>query len=563
MNVTKKITIIVSIIVFLSVSALSVINYRASYREVLQAAGVELTGCANITTGIIDADGLLELINGDQSYLEQIESDIEWTITKKDIFETHYILSLDGTVLAADSHLKAQGFQASDDFMISDEAIEHVKSGHSYYTEVYHFGGMDRMTGYVPIFRDHNPQNEVIAINAIDFEGSIVSERTWEMTKPTLLVGLLLPFLAAIITSILVRRIVKPINWISTHVKQIAQGKLNIDPLEVHAKDELGLLAEDVNRMVKALRTVIQEVVTNSVQIAATSEELFARADDSNTSTNRIHLAINEMASGVEQQSRSTEIANQNLTDMASAIEKMSTQIGHLNKASNEAEQVAHSGRQVVNQTINQMTIINENTTDIHTIANRLDDKSREIDQIVNLITDISEQTNLLALNASIEAARAGEHGKGFSVVAEEVRKLAEQTGSATDQVARLINEVQAETKESVDKTKQGQTSVIEGTKLIKQTNDSFETILTTTAKNADQLTHLLGDVDSVKEQVDHLVNEVEEITQISVQSATSTNKINQSGEEQTMMMQDIYAASKELATIADKLQHSIEQFDY
>lgn len=561
-NVTKKITIIATIIVFLSVSALSFINYRSSYREVLQSAGVELTGCANITTGIIDPDALLELVNGNQDYLNQIENEIEWTVTQKEIFETHYILSLDGVVLAGDSHLKEQGFYASDQFVITEEAVEHVVSGHSYYTDVYFFGGMERITGYAPIFRDHDPQNEVIAINAIDFEGSIVGERTWEMAKPTLLIGFLLPIIAAFVTSLFVRRTVKPIQAISTHVNQVAQGKLNIEPLIINTKDELGTLANDVNEMVHSLQTVIKDVIENSELIVATSEELFARADDTSHSTERIHLAITELASGVEKQSLSTETANNNLSSMAQSIEQISKEIDDLTVASKEADQFAYSGREVVKQTMNQMETINQNTTEMNQIAKRLNDQSKEIDQIITMITDISDQTNLLALNASIEAARAGEHGKGFSVVAEEVRKLAEQTGVATDQVAHLVKEIQIETQTSLDKTEQGQRSVTEGNNLIAQTTDSFDKISTTTTKNAEQLTHLLGEIDLIRTQVNHLVNEVVEITAISQQSASSTMKINQSGEEQTIMMQDIYAASKELATIAEKLQLSIEGFD-
>lgn len=562
MNVTRKITIIATIIVFLSVGALSFINYRSSYREVLQSAGVELTGCANITTGIIDPDALLELTNGNQDYLNQIETEIEWTVTQKEIFETHYILSLDGVVLASDSHLKAQGFSASDQFMISEEAIEHVTSGHSYYTDVYHFGGMDRITGYAPIFRDHDPKNEVIAINAIDFEGSIVGERTWQMAKPTFLIGLLLPILAALITSIFVRRTVKPIEAISHHVNHVAQGKLNIEPLVVNTKDELGKLAADVNDMVDSLQVIIKEVVENSELIVATSEELFARADDTSNSTDRIHTAINELATGVEKQSQSTTTANNNLSLMANSIEKISEEIDQLTVASKDADQVAFSGREIVKQTMDQMQAINTNTSEMNQIAKRLNDQSKAIDHIINLITEISEQTNLLALNASIEAARAGEHGKGFSVVANEVRKLAEQTSEATDEVAHLVTEIQKETQTSLDKTEQGQRSVIEGNKLINQTNDSFNKISTTTSQNAQQLTQLLTEIDMISNQVNGLVLEVNEITAIAQQSATSTFKINQSGEEQTMMMQDIYAASKELATIAEKLQFSIERFE-
>ncbi|NMA90291.1 MAG: methyl-accepting chemotaxis protein [Amphibacillus sp.] len=562
MNVTRKITIIATIIVFLSVSALSFMNYRSSYREVLQAAGVELTGCANITTGIIDSEALFELVNGNEDRLNQIEEEIEWTVIQKEIFETHYILSLDGKVLAADSNLKAQGFSASDEFFLPDEAIEHILSGHTYYTEVYEFGGMKRLTGYAPIFKDHNPKNEVIAINAIDFEGSIVIERTWQMVKPTLIIGILLPIVAAVVTSLFVRRTIKPIQAISKHVNLVSLGKLNLEPLNINTKDELGQLARDVNEMVDSLKILIQEVVENSEVILATSEELFARADDTNHSTERIHDAISELATGVEKQSLSTETANQNLNNMAQSIQNISSEINELSQALQNADQIAYSGQEIVKETMEQMDKINENTNEMNQISKRLNEQSKEIDQIINLITSISEQTNLLALNASIEAARAGEHGKGFSVVANEVGKLAEQTSVAVDEVAQLVNEIQKETQVSLEKTNQGYQSVSQGNKLIALTTESFDKISKTTTQNAEQLTHLLEEIDLIREQVNGLVLEVNEITAIAQHSAKNTSQINQSGEEQTIMMQDIYAASKELATIAEKLHLSIERFE-
>lgn len=561
-SVTQKITAIVTIIVFLSISVLAIINYRSSYRQVLQAAGVELTGCANITTGIIDPDALLQLANGNDTYLAQIEEEIEWTINLKEIFETHYILSLDGEVLAADSHLKEQGLSSGDVFPLDDEAIHHIMQGHSYYTDVYEFGGMSRVTGYAPIFRDHNPQNEVIAINAIDFEGSIVTDRTWEMTKPTIIISLLLPFLAAIITIIFVRSIIKPIKPISKQVNQVADGKLNLEPLNIKSKDELGRLSTDTNQMVSKLRQVIQHVASTAQQIAATSEQLFASAEDTNASTDRVNKAIQEVASGVDEQSEYTHRANQNLTTIASQIDTITTQIKDATSASNHADQLSQSGSKIVGQTIEQINQIRDNTADISTITNSLNNKSKKIDQIISLITSISEQTNLLALNASIEAARAGEHGKGFSVVAEEVRKLAAETGSATDQVASLIGEIQQEAQQSVDITAKGQSTVESGIDYMNQTNEAFTTISATTSDTSKQLNTLSKDFVTIIEQMKNIVAEVDEITSIAEKSVSNTEQIANSGKEQKAMMQDITQASKELATIADQLQENIEMFD-
>lgn len=562
MSVTKKITTVVTIIVFLSISILAIINYRSSYREVLQAAGVELTGCANITTGIISADALLRLTEGDQSNLEQVENEIEWTINSKEIFETHYILSTEGIILAADSHMKEQGFSSGDAFAIDQEAIDHVMAGHSYHTEVYEFGGMSRITGYAPIFRDHNPQNEVIAINAIDFEGSIVETRTWEMTKPTILISLLLPFLAAIITIIFVRQIIKPIKPIGKHVNRVAEGELNLDPLDINKKDELGKLATDFNKMVEKLHQVIQHVSTTSQQIAATSEQLFASAEDTNTSTDRVNEAIQEVASGVDKQSDYTQRANQNLTTIATQIDTITNQIQDATRASNHADELSQSGSETVGKTIEQINQIRDNTADISDITNRLNDKAKKIDQIIGMITSISEQTNLLALNASIEAARAGEHGRGFSIVAEEVRKLASETGSATEQVAHLIGEIQKEAQQSVDITAKGQSTVETGIDYMNQTNEAFTTISSTTSDTSKQLNQLSTDFVTIKSQMENIVKEVDEITSIAEQSVERTEQIASSGKEQKAMMQDITSASKELATIAEQLQESIDMFD-
>lgn len=541
---------------------LAVINYRSSYQSVLQAAGVELTGCANITTGIIDPDALLQLADGDQSHLAQIENEIEWTINQKEIFETHYILSLDGNVLAADSHLKGQGFSAGDSFALDQEALDHILQGHSYYTEVYEYGDMSRVTGYAPIFRDHNPQNEVIAINAIDFEGSIVRERTWEMTKPTILISLLLPFIATLITMFVVRQIIKPIKPISKHVKQVADGHLNLDPLKINKRDELGELATDVNQMVTTLHHIIHQVATNSQQVAATSEQLFASAEETNTTTERINQAIQEVANGIEQQSQNTQQANKDLMDIANKIDTVTAQTHEATQASNHADELSQSGNKIVNQTIQQINQIRDHTDDISQMTNSLNKKAKEIDQIINLITGISEQTNLLALNASIEAARAGEHGKGFSVVAEEVRKLASETSLATDQVSNLIVEIQQEAQQSVDTTAKGQQAVDRGIELVSKSNKAFSTISSTTSESAQQLNQLSENIIAIKEQMKNIVTAVDGITSIAEQSAHNTEDIAHSGDEQKAMMQGITEASKELATIAEQLQASIEQFD-
>lgn len=562
LGVTGKITSIVMVIIFMSVGLLSVINYKSSYNQVLQAAGLELVGCANITTGIIDNDELKRLLSGDQSVLPKIEEDINWTITKKPIFETHYILGLDGKILAADKHLQDQGFKAGDDFYVDEVALDRVISmKHGEYTEIYEFGGMERLTGYAPIFEDHDPNKKVIAINAIDFNANIVKERTWEMAKTTIIIGILLPFIAALITVLIVRTMIKPVIQISEHVKEVASGQLNIKPLSFKNKDEIGQLSENFTSMTNSLKNIIENVSNSSKQLVITSQQLSVSTEETTRATNNISNSIQDVAIGMEHQMNHIVQTKNEMTTISDTIEQVENVIHKAMTVSNEAAETAQAGNQNVDKVIQQMTVIGTNTSTMNETIYTLNSKTKEINQILALITAVSEQTNLLALNAAIEAARAGEHGKGFAVVADEVRKLADESARATEQINILINEIQTEVQKSVKAIDDGTVAVKEGIEIVNKTSESFQKILETTSVSEKSLNIVTEQMVNIRKEFQQMLVLITEVANISTKTAENTEEITASSQEQTAVMQELADASQELAIMAEDLQKAISIF--
>ena len=252
-------------------------------------------------------------------------------------------------------------------------------------------------------------------------------------------------------------------------------------------KDELGKLGSSINMMLHNFRTLIKEVTDSIEHVASASEQLSASSEETTNATHQITAVIQEVASGSETQLHGAIESSKAIEEMSKDIQcithTITKRIDDSTKMENEAEQ----GNQSILQAVQQMENITESFKISSNIVDQLTERSKEIGQIASLITNIADQTNLLALNAAIEAARAGEHGKGFAVVADEVRKLAEQTAVSSKQVSDLIDLIQKDSISSVQSMNTVSEEVDEGLKQIYEVGKAFKRILLATQNVAQQ----------------------------------------------------------------------------
>jgi len=209
--ITRKLGFIIMGILLFSIVIIFISMYKTNYTEIQKAAGVEAYGCANITTALVKPADIEKIISGDKAASEKVGKDISWTVQHKDIFAGQYIMDTSGKLLAVDENLLNQGFHPEDMFQISPKDLEHLLAARApVYSDVYKFGGMKRLTGYAPIFKDHDPEKEIIAVSAIDFESSIVHTRTWDMIKGSFLFAIIPIILAGFATIYLIKKTTEP-----------------------------------------------------------------------------------------------------------------------------------------------------------------------------------------------------------------------------------------------------------------------------------------------------------------------------------------------------------------
>ncbi|WP_429841068.1 methyl-accepting chemotaxis protein [Brevibacillus sp. FIR094] len=357
------------------------------------------------------------------------------------------------------------------------------------------------------------------------------------------------------------RAISRPVLLITHAAEQIAAGNLASADIQIKNRDEIGELARHFSQMKHNLQDLLERVSFHSQQVAASSEELTASSELTRQTAENVSQSIQDIAAGAEQQVNDAENATQIAVSISQVMQQVSMSMNHAINSSVEANKTATEGNEVVAKSIEQMNEINQRVSSSTEVVNMLGEKSKEVGSIISIITEIASQTNLLALNAAIEAARAGEQGRGFAVVADEVRKLAEQSAQAASQIASIIGDIQRDTEKAIHVMSQGDVAVKEGVIMIEQAGVAFYKILGVVDEVSKRTQEMSGQINEANNGTVSVVEFIEGIAHVSRMAAENTQSVVASVQEQTASMEQITTASSTLAEMAEELQHSIRKF--
>jgi methyl-accepting chemotaxis protein len=367
--------------------------------------------------------------------------------------------------------------------------------------------------------------------------------------------------LAVSIGLLLSRLIVKPMSRIVTAAKLIADCDLRGNDVEVRSHDEIRELAGVFNLMKGNLYSVINQVDSHAVQVAAAAEQMSANSSHLNTTSEQISAVIQNVSTGAEAQVDTVDECVTIIGDMNQAIEEIVMLADTTEGKSEQVLSTASEGKRSIEVTNAQMDTIRIKMDELSHSVQQLGSRSMLIASTNDVISTIAKQTNLLALNASIEAARAGEAGRGFAVVAEEVRKLSQQTSAAAEEIAILTTSIRGEIDEVAHTTTASSKEVESGLQVVEQAGEAFGRILSEVKELASMIGSISIQADRIVHQSRSAVESVQKINHVAENTAVSTRDVSATVQEQYASTQEIVSSANMLSKMARDLQDIIEKF--
>lgn len=440
---------------------------------------------------------------------------------------------------------------------VSQEVEEVVlKKKKNYYGEAT-VAGKVYQTAYMPLL---DRSGEAIGMLYVGAPQDIIDKTTSSFLKVFLIVILGVIILASLAVLLFTRRLKNRLRLISNAMDSAGKGDFTTRVLD-KTGDELTDLANSFNSMKDNLRNMIHRVLETSQMVAASSEELTAGAEQTSKATEQIIEAIRQVANGADNQMVRVEDSSNVLEEVAQGVSNMAENSSAIAESSTYTVEKAKQGGSYVENTVNQMNAIHYSVIETSEVIRLLDERSKQIDQITRVITDVADQTNLLALNAAIEAARAGEHGKGFAVVADEVRKLAEQSQQSSAQISGFIKEIQQEMNRSAGAMDKVKLDVQDGLAAVEETQTSFNEIVNSMASMEEQINGMAATSEQISASVQEVSASVTEMNTITREASSHSQTVAASAEEQLASMEEISASANELSIIATNLQELVSEF--
>ncbi len=381
----------------------------------------------------------------------------------------------------------------------------------------------------------------------------------------TLFVGFMIGALifGLVVTGFIARAITKPISVAIKHIEEVAEYNIKNDMPEVYLtrKDEVGDLSRMVQKIEENLRSLIQSIGDTSEQVAASSEELTATSQQAASAANEVSKAIDEIAKGATEQAISTTEGSNKLMELGQLIEDDKNNINVLTQSTSKVDHLVREGLQVIELLAKKTTESGEATKSIHESIMKTDESSNRISEASALISSIAQQTNLLALNASIEAARAGENGRGFSVVADEIRKLAEQSAESIRIIDDMVRNLLNDSSDAVEAMKQVRKTLEEQNAHVLHTEDKYKEIAEAIGASTEAASVINQTAHVMESKKNEVLDTVQSLSAVAQENAAGSQEASASIEEQTSSMDEIANSSESLSELAQELHHLVSKF--
>jgi methyl-accepting chemotaxis protein len=407
----------------------------------------------------------------------------------------------------------------------------------------------------------HDSNGEVIGVLGLDLEMNQLALLMRDNIKSNTLYITLISFVVGIILIyFFIRSFSRKIYTLRDGMAALGEGDYT-HRVNVKGKDELAELGLRFNHMADSTQSLLNRVLDSTKNVTQSANEVLAQTQTYTAHTEEISRAIEEIASGATNQASSAE-------ENARLIHELAEMVNQLQEDSTGAATFADQTESLSSEGVNKLSSLeklsseatNKNQVTVETIQ-QLSKKSNQVGEITKIITELSEQTNLLALNAAIEAARAGEHGRGFAVVADEVRKLAEESGKSAANIEEIISDIQKEIQQTIKSMDEMKHIVEEQNSAVGETKLSFEEITKAVEETTDRIQRISGSIQQVNAKKDGMLSSIESMSAISEETAAGAEEVSATTDEQRNLIKHLLQLANNLEATADQLEEEIKKF--